>query len=59
MHDGATYYELYVSSFASGDFAVMGTATQTDISRPLEGNSEFYKTSAVNAAGTGGDEPTP
>jgi extracellular elastinolytic metalloproteinase len=58
-HDGAAYYELFVSGSPSGGFALNDTTTQTDISRSLDESIEYYKITAVNAAGTSGDEPTP
>ena len=58
-HDGAAYYELFVSSTPYGGFTVKDTTTQLNTSRPLDENTEYYKITAVNAAGTSGDEPAP
>ncbi len=58
-HDGAAYYELFVSNIPNGAFAVADTSTLTNISRSLDGTTEYYKITAVNASGTSGDEPAP
>jgi hypothetical protein len=58
-HDGAAYYELFSSSAAAGGFALIDTATGTSILNPLEPVTEYYLLTAVNPAGTSGDEPTP
>jgi hypothetical protein len=58
-HDGAAYYEVWVSGAPDGGFGVDDTATAAPSTRPLAGPTEFYKLSAVNAAGTSGDEPAP
>jgi len=58
-HDGAAYYELFVSFAPDGGFSVGGTATVTTALRPPAPMTEFYKLVAVNPAGTSGDEPAP
>jgi hypothetical protein len=58
-HDGAAYYELYVSSAPDSGFAVTDTAAETQLTHVPAGGVEYFKVSAVNAAGTSGDEPAP
>ncbi len=58
-HDGAAYYQVWVSNQPLSDFAVERTTAGTSLVRsPLPFN-EYYLVIAVNAAGTSGDEPTP
>lgn len=58
-HDDAAYYEVYVSASADGGFEIVETATLTGANRPLDPVTEFFRVTAVNAAGSSGDEPTP
>ena len=56
-HSGAAYYELFVSGSSASGFSVDDTVTGLISSRPFTGPSEYYLLTAVNAAGTSGDEP--
>ena len=56
-HSAAAYYELFVSGSSASGFSVDDTVTGLVSSRPLTGPSEYYLLTAVNAAGTSGDEP--
>jgi len=56
-HDAAAYYEVYVSEAPDSGFVVRDTTTTTSGIFPLPGDSEYFKVTAVNAAGTSGDEP--
>ena len=58
-HDGAAYYQVFVSTAAEAGFAVGDTTTTLTSSRDLFGSTEFYKITAFNPAGTSGDEPAP
>ena len=58
-HEGAACYELWVSSIPIGGFGAVDTAAATSSTRTLDPSDEYYLVSAVNAAGTSGDEPTP
>ncbi len=58
-HDGAAYYELYVSGTPDVGFAVTDSSAATSAARSLGPITEYYLLSAVNAAGGSGDEPTP
>jgi hypothetical protein len=56
-HDAAAYYCLYVSTEANAGFSITDTATWTGATRALGSLSEYYLVTAVNDAGTSGDEP--
>jgi hypothetical protein len=58
-HDGAAYYEMYGSGSPEAGFTVDDTTTVTAASIPLSGDSRYVLVTAVNAAGTSGDEPLP
>jgi hypothetical protein len=58
-HDAPAFYEVYASPTADAGFAVVDTTTLTKVAQSLVPATEFYKVSAVNAAGTSGDEPSP
>jgi len=59
-HDGAAYYKVFVSGAPDGGFAVDDTATEVRSTRSLAGMPrEYYMVTAVNSAGTSGDEPAP
>jgi hypothetical protein len=58
-HDGAAYYELWVSGSPDVDFAIADTTTGTAHDRIATADVEYYRVSAVNPAGTSGDEPAP
>jgi hypothetical protein len=58
-HDGAAYYQLWVSGAPDAGFAVVDTSTETTLLRPLGPGTEFCRVVAVNPAGTSGDEPAP
>jgi hypothetical protein len=40
-------------------FAIADTTTRTSLDRTSDATMEYYRVSAVNAAGTSGDEPAP
>ena len=58
-HNAAAYYELFVSAMPIGAFHLADTSASTQASRALAGENECYLVTAVNAAGTSGDEPEP
>jgi len=58
-HDGAAYYEVYESGAPDAGFAVVDTAAVLQANQSLDPPSAFYLVSAVNSAGTSGDEPAP
>jgi hypothetical protein len=58
-HDGAAFYELYVSGSPDSGYGLADTAAATMTTRPLDPVSEYYLLAAVNVAGSSGDEPIP
>ena len=58
-HDAPSHYRLFSSTAPDRGFAVEDTATITAAISDLDPVTEFFKVSAVNAAGTSGDEPMP
>ncbi len=58
-HDGAAYYETHSSGTALGGYEVVDTAALTSSVVSLDGPIRFILVSAVNPAGTSGDDPAP
>ena len=58
-HDPAAYYRVHVAPAPTGAFVVADTATGLSSDRAPGGAGESYLVSAVNGAGTSGDEPAP
>jgi len=56
-HDVPAYYRLHSSTEPDAGFSITDTTTSTGTTRALESVTEYYLITAVNAAGTSGDEP--
>jgi hypothetical protein len=58
-HGGAAYYELFASVAPDTGYGLSDTCAGTSMTRSLVPENEYYLVSAVNSAGTSGDEPAP
>jgi hypothetical protein len=58
-HDMASYYVAYVSGSPVNGFSILDTTQLTQLTAEGGSLSQFFKITAVNAAGTSGDAPAP